>query len=150
MGKVEIFKRPSIRFSYAYPHQKLRPKSKFRPSAAQSSIKTPLKTQNSGVSIEFSEHPKDSVKNFTLSDHENAFVEHESVYLVICIFVSELHIFPDPFSLFFNLFCRQDDTCTQGITPMWNRIYLPYCVRNSNRISGYFACLRTEVFVRAL
>jgi len=91
MGKSGNFPRPSIRFSYAYPHQKLRPKS-----SAQSSIKTPLKTQNSGVSIEFSEHPKIPMKNFTLSDHENAFVRTREcvylpyLYLFICIFSSPL------------------------------------------------------------
>jgi len=95
MGKSGNFPRPSIRFSYAYPHQKLRPKS-----SAQSSIKTPLKTQNSGVSIEFSEHPKIPMKNFTLSDHENAFVRtRECVYLPICIVVSVS--FPVPFRLHF-------------------------------------------------
>jgi len=66
--------------------------------------------------------------------------EHESV--CICVNVSlYLYLFQSPSDCisFFNLFCRQGDTCTQGITPMWNRIYLRYCVRNSNRISGYFA-----------
>lgn len=134
----------SIRFSYAYPYQRLEPRS--RANHPSKRHLNPKLWRVNRIFFQTRAQPKIPMKNFSFGDHENAFVKQFlecicACRLCICIWIW----IPSPlgFQSVFqfvlparrHLHPRNYGYVDQKVELASRILY----VRNRNRISGYFA-----------